>query len=164
MKKLLFCLTMLAGLNAFALEVGDDAPCVELVNIQADGAESEYCIRQPNVEGQLKVLEFFSVTCSACIKNLPNLTALHNEFGDKVTFRMVSIDRVAQDIRDFVSAKADLINFDVAMDTNRDAKKAYNIFATPTLYVLDSNDVVVYKHVGVLKAKDLKDLKELFNK
>lgn len=159
-----FMLTIsILSFNTNALEVGDEAPCVVLKQMSSSGEEFEDCIREPNVEGQLKVLEFFSATCSACVKNLPKVSALADEFGDTVTFRLVGIDRNEQLLKDFITNYRSLISFDVAFDTSRDAKRAFDVFATPTMFILDENNVVIYKHIGVLRDIDIKNLKELFS-
>jgi thiol-disulfide isomerase/thioredoxin len=163
MNKLLMVLGFLFSFNSFALEVGSVAPCVELDQISSNASVANYCIRHPNEEGQIRAIEFFSVTCSACAKNLPKFSDLHKKFGDKVTFRLVSVDRSEQAIRDYIIKNDQLINFDVALDVKRDAKKVYDVIATPTLFILDKNDVVVYKHIGVLGEKDIAQLESIFS-
>src|SRR5687768_17597545 len=79
--------------EARAVQVGEQAPCVELNNIARDGTESEHCIRDPKREGQFKILEFFSTTCTDCAKNLPIISNLARELENKATTRLVSIDR-----------------------------------------------------------------------
>lgn len=152
----------LFSFSASALEVGETAPCVVLEHINADGSETSQCIREANEEGQLKVLEFFSAFCSACKRNLPLFSSLNKEFGEDVTFRLVGIDRNENALRRYRTSNKSLINFQVALDTDRDAKRAYDIIATPTLFVLDENDKVLYKHIGVLGQKDLDALRAIF--
>lgn len=161
MKKLMLVCSFLMSLGAFAVQVGEQAPCVVLNNISATGAEADYCIREPNVEGQVKLLEFFSATCSACIRNLPIFSALHAELGTEATFRLVGIDRDEDLLRDYVTEKKSLINFDTALDTNRDAKRAYDVFATPTLFVLSADNTVLYRHVGVLRPSDVSKIRKI---
>jgi thiol-disulfide isomerase/thioredoxin len=154
---------ILLPIVAGALEVGDHAPCVVLNHIAADGMESEHCIREPE-EGtrtKLKVLEFFSAVCSDCHKNLPIFSQLSMDLQGQATFRLVAIDRDESLVRDYIKTERDNIRFEVALDTSRDAKKAYNIVATPTLFVLDAQDTVLYKHQGVLSSKDVENIKDL---
>lgn len=165
MKKFFACISfslLVLSLPAFSLEVGDTAPCVVLEQISVNGQGLEQCIREPRIPRQIKYLEFFSVNCSACRTNLPLVSSLHQQYGDLVTFRLISIDRSEAAIRQYLSEFRHLINFPVAMDLNRDAKNAYQVQATPTTYLLDANDVVIYKHVGVLSAADLAQLGSIF--
>lgn len=161
MKILFVLLSMGLGLNVYALEVGEVAPCVVLNQVQNSGSEREHCIREPNVEGQKKVLEFFQTTCSDCQKNLPYFLALAYDNKEKVTFRLVGIDRSEDDLREFTRNNAQLGDIEVALDIERDAKKAYGITTTPTLFILDAADIVLYKHVGVLDQESIAEIAEI---
>lgn len=166
MKKLFLLSTLLIPLlpapEAKALNVGDTAPCVVLTHIQPDGsADSEHCIRDPEVAGQYKILEFFSATCSACALNLPKVSGLAQRLEGKATTRLVGIDRSEALLREYVASHRDQIRFEVALDTARDAKRAYDVVATPTLFVLDANDVVKFVKVGVLSDEDLTAIEAL---
>lgn len=164
-------ITMLIGLmaltgstTAHALEVGDAAPCVVLNQIAPDAMEKEHCIRDKNEGTQFTVIEFFSATCSDCQMNLPHFNQLAMESVHRATFRLVGIDRDEQLLRDYIKKNAQLISFETALDTNRDAKTAYNVVATPTLFVLDSDNKIVFKHVGVLKPADMCALESVIGK
>ncbi len=147
--------------NAFALGVGDDAPCVVLNQIATDGSESEFCIREPKAPGQLVLLEFFSATCSDCIRNLPIISGFADEIRGRATVRAVGIDRNESLLRNFVGQYRDLLSYDVALDTSRDAKQAYGVVSTPTLFVLNSENKILYKHTGVLSETDLNEIRAL---
>lgn len=166
MRSLILAITLAAPLaflapQARALEVGEEAPCVILNHIAADGSESEHCIREPNKEGQFKVLEFFSATCGACARNLPKVSAIAKRVENVATVRLVGIDRSESLLRDYVSMNRNLVQFEVALDTSRDAKRAYDVISTPTLFVLDANDVVRFKHEGVLSDADSAEIERL---
>jgi len=142
--------------EALAINVGDSAPCVVLNHIAPNGGpDSEHCIRESEVEGQYKVLEFFSATCSDCALNLPKVSGLAQRLRGKATTRLIGVDRSESLLRNYVGAHRDQIQFEVALDTNRDAKRAYDVVATPTLFVLDNKDVVKFKKVGVLTDQEL---------
>lgn len=150
--------------SASALEVGETAPCVVLDQVQADGSNTEGCIRDViNENHRYTLIEFFSTTCSACAENLPKVSALSEDVQGTTTVRLVSIDRNEANVRTYVNQHRDLINFPVAFDVNRDAKRAYDITQTPTLFVLDRQNVVHYKHTGVLSDADLVHLRQLLS-
>lgn len=136
--------------EALALEVGDAAPCVVLDHIQTDGSRAEHCIRDPREAGQPVLLEFFSTTCGDCLRNLPIMSGLAAELYEYATTRYVSIDRNPEQVERFRRENAALINFEIALDNDRSARRAYGVDSTPTLYVLNSENVVIYKHEGVL--------------
>lgn len=147
--------------EARALEVGDAAPCVILDHIQTDGTSAEHCIRDPRVAGQPVLLEFFSTTCSDCLRNLPIMSGLAAELYDYATTRYVSIDRNPAQVERFRRDNAALINFEIALDVDRSARRAYGVVSTPTLYVLNSENVVIYKHEGVLDQAAQNEIRQL---
>lgn len=154
--------TMYFGASkSFAYSVGDTAACVILNQIAPDGSESEHCIRDTRAEGEAKVIEFFSATCSDCQRNLPIVSNLSARLSGKATVRLVGIDRSEALLRSYVQNNRNLIKFEVALDTNRDAKRAYDIIETPTLYVLDHENKVIFKHSGVLSNSDVNEIESL---
>jgi peroxiredoxin len=151
----------LAANMAYALGVGEKAPCVELNNLAPDGSESDHCIRQPNAEGQFKILEFFSATCSDCAQNLPIISAVAAKTETVATTRLIGLDRDEKLTREYTKAHSDLIHFEVALDTNRDATKAYSVVATPTVFVLDPKNTVVFRKDDVLNDADVVQILKL---
>jgi thioredoxin-related protein len=151
----------LASAPAMALEVGENAPCVVLEQRLSDSSMAEKCIRDREPGQSHTLIEFFSTTCSACAINLPNVVSLGSELAQFATTRFVSIDRARDATLAYVSNTAAIQAFPVALDVERDAKAAYNVRATPTLFVLNSNNDVVYKHVGVLSAADQAAIKNI---
>lgn len=145
----------LASLSTHALEVGEGAPCVVLDHVQK-GAESTHCIREPQITEKPVVIEFFSITCSDCFKNLPQIKKLAAQLEGKATVRLVSIDRNESLVREYI--KENHIDLEVAFDTEKAARKAYQVSVTPTLYVLDKTNTVIEKHTKVLTDEDLSTL------
>lgn len=164
MKYTLAILTLVVGLSANALEVGETAPCVVLNHIAADNTESEHCIRERGEHQKFTLVEFFSITCSACAANLPKLRELGASVEHNALTRMVSIDRNEAAVRAFVKKNRQNLPFEIALDTERDAKRAYDVISTPTLFVLDQNESVVFKHEGVLSTQDIQEIQTLIGK
>jgi thiol-disulfide isomerase/thioredoxin len=140
---------------AFALDVGQTAPCVVLDQTQ-NGVDSTHCIRDTQVEGRPVLIEFFSITCSDCMKNLPNIKQLAKRLQGQATVRFVSIDRDEAKVRAYIAKNQ--IDIEVAFDTNRDARKAYGVSVTPTLFLLDQENTIQNKHTGVLSTDDINEI------
>jgi peroxiredoxin len=157
----ILALGLMVAAPCFALEVGDKAPCVQLDDVQADGSVINQCIRTHQANQQYTLLEFFSTTCSDCAQNLPNVSTLEKEIQGTTTVRLVGIDRNADQTKTYIAAHRDLIQFPVAIDSDRDAKQAYGVVETPTVFILDSNNKVIYKHVDVFSDQDENDIRAL---
>ena len=154
----------LGAAPSFALEVGDAAPCVELQDIQPDNAVISHCIRTKNDNNSFVLLEFFSTTCSDCAENLPKLSALSQEIAGTTTTRLVGIDRDAQAVPGYVAAHRDLIHFPAAIDSDRMALRAYGVDSTPTTFILNSSNQVIYKNVEVFTDSEIAKIKSLVQK
>jgi thiol-disulfide isomerase/thioredoxin len=147
--------------TALALNVGDAAPCVVLENVQPDGTSVDECIRVRGEGQKFTAIEFFSITCSDCARNYPIIEGLSSEIEGTTKIRFVSVDRSRNAILSFRANHPSIKKFTMALDTQRDARTAYGVVATPTLFILDENDVVVFKHQGVLTADDVQTIKNL---
>ncbi len=162
LKKLSILLaSFVLSFSSFAVGVGDDAPCVILNDVQTDGTSVEQCLRTRTNGKDYLLLEFFSINCSTCKKNLPILSKLASEVDHLADTRIVSVDRNEKAVFDYIANNQEVINFPVALDSGRDAMKAYKARRTPTLFVLDKNEKVIYRHSGLLKSKDLNKIKSL---
>lgn len=164
MRNLCSVLMVLFGLvtataSAQALEVGDTAPNLELVNILPNGSDSTHAVLA-SAKGPV-LLDFFSVTCGYCIRNLPKLTQLTTDVAGHATVRIVGIDRNEQRMRNFHSENRELFNMDFALDNARKVKDAYGVTATPTYFVVDANGKIVFKEVGELSDEQVAQVRAL---
>ncbi len=147
---------------AQGLNVGDKAPCVVLEQQSTDGSQTKGCIRDVlDEEHAFTFVEFFSISCGTCAKNLPVLFSLASELQDNVTLRQISTDRDADSVKDFIADNADNLFGPVAFDNERLATKAYGVRKTPTLFILDRDNTVVYKHQGLLRDSDVEEIKSI---
>ena len=153
--------TFVVSTQSFAIEVGQNAPRVDLVQVQADGGEISDGITSRNSGQNFTILEFFSVTCGPCTRNLPYMAQLSKETGSNTVTRLIGIDRDEDAIRTYVKQHRDTIQFPVALDTKRVAKNAYDILYTPTTFVIDANDKVIYKKIGTFNSSDVENIKAL---
>lgn len=144
--------------SAQAIEVDEYAPCVVLEHVKPTGESLDHCIRGPKIEGQFVALEFFSIHCSACQANLPNINRITDELREELTVRMVSVDRNERDVRNYIRRNQNRIPHDVALDSSRDARNLYRVRATPTLFILDQSNTVIFKHVGVLSEAKIQEI------
>ena len=157
--------------NHNAVKMGDSAPCVILEGVSSTGANIDRCIREGAEGSQTRytIIKFFSVSCSECSR-VHKLFA--NIFGpggsqegalDNTTMNYVGLDRNSAEVRQYARNKRrelQRMNATVFVDSDRDAKRAYDVFQTPTIFVLDKqNDFkVVYKASGTITDTKLKGI------
>lgn len=104
-------------------------------------------------EAEKYVLVFWSTSCSHCVKEIPELhTFLRDKQGIKVVAFSLEVDEFG-----WQSMKTTLPNWHHVLGLNKWENKTartYNINATPTYFVLDTNKKII------AKPEELKDVKE----
>ncbi len=98
-------------------------------------------------------MDFWATWCGPCVAELPHLQKLADTLkGNKdVLFLAVSTDLRASDVSSFVDRKK--ITLAVVRD-DRDVATYYNVGGIPTLFVIDREGKIRYKHVGFDPAMD----------
>ena len=107
--------------------------------------------RLSDQRGKVVVIEFMQTTCSACIRQEPNLRELRSKFGSGVVTAMVSVnpsdtDSVLRKHRD-----ENLMGW-IAMADKDQVYKQYSVDSTPTIFIIDKNGYILHKHVGVTES------------
>ena len=160
-----FLFSILFVLPSFALKVGDMAPSVDgLKHKLSSGEVVENSLLNVNQNGQYLVLEFFSITCSACMENLPLAAEIKNQFQGKVSFKMVAIDRDEAAVLNYWQTTSLAQGFETVLDSKRVALKAYEVKYTPTTFVVSAEGKIVFKHIGVFEPETMEELKTLLQK
>jgi len=164
MKSFLFALPIFffGTLQAVALDVGQTGPCVVLNDIQPDGQEIQECIRTRDASQKFTLIEFFSIACDDCQVNLPIVSDLTPAIVATTKTRLVATDTDEAAVRTYLKEKgAALIQMPVALDSLKQAVRAYDVLVTPTMFLLDSHNQIIFKHEGILTDVELAQIKQL---
>ena len=149
-----------AAISAPALEVGDTAPNMVLMQIQPNGTDSQHGILD-SAKGPV-LLDFFSTTCSYCVRDMPKVAAFAEEISGVATVRIIGLDRDESRIRAYHSANRELFTgMDMAIDKGREVSRAFVIEATPTYFLIDAQGKIVFKNVGTLEDAELAQIRAL---
>jgi len=96
---------------------------------------------------KVKVVNFWATWCHACKIELPALRAIHEKYKDKdVTVIGLSVDQNPADVVRFVEQTG--IEYPVLVNAMETAR-TYHLRATPTTIILDKDNKVYKKYVGV---------------
>ena len=149
--------------NLYAYEVGDVVSCVKLDDLQVDRSVEFHCVESRDAGERYVLIEFISINCGPCVESLPSLDQLSKEFDGKLTVRAASIDRNLDLVNEFLARpeNAQYITFPFAFDNNREAAKLYGIAYTPTMFILDENNKIVYEHIGLLFDVDMQAIRDI---
>ena len=137
-KILLLCLLMMNTLACFALKVGDQAPKLQIGSWIKNGPITL-------AEGKAKniyIVEFWKTTCKPCLKAMPYLHKLKNEYKD---LKIISIStEKAAVVKNFIANRK--INHIIAVDDNN---KTYNNYMQgqgkiPVAFIINKNGTIAW--------------------
>lgn len=116
-----------------------------------------------DLRGEVVILNFWATWCVPCVKEIPDLIALHNDLkADGLTVVGVSLD--TEDIS-FVKAYLDERNvtYPNVLDADGEVADAFGgIFAVPTTFVIDHKGHIVHRSLGLFPVETMRPLlKEL---
>ncbi len=120
--------------------------------------------RLSDQQGKVVVLEFMYTTCPACISEGPHLRELRSRFGGDIVMVFLSV-RPAEDtdsvLRDYRNQNQ---KGWVAIGDKAQVYQRYSVQSTPTIFIIDKNGYIKYKHVGVTESSILIDEVESLTK
>ncbi len=113
-------------------------------------------------KGNVYVVEFWATWCPPCKYTIPHLTELQKKYKDKAVTIIGISNEPVRTVQPFVKAKAETMNYIVAVDTDGIASKnymrAFGETGIPTAFVIDKNGRLVWK------GHPLADLDEVLEK
>ena len=109
------------------------------------------------IDADYTIVYFWSATCGHCKKATPKLQKMYNEVKDKYNLEVYSvcIDRERGEFDKFVQKyQFDWISVIDVNNTDKKYRTAYNVFSTPTIYILDKNKKIIAKKLDVEALED----------
>jgi len=100
-------------------------------------------------DSELIVLDFWATWCKPCVKSIPKISELSEEFGaEGVKFIGVNADspRNLAKVKPFVNTHG--IKYPVLLDTGQEVMNELLINAFPTLLIINRDGEVLYSHRG----------------
>jgi len=113
---------------------------------------------------KLTVLDFWATWCGPCIKSIPELVKLSEEFHEQgVRFIGINTDspRNRSKVKPFASSMG--ITYPVLIDSDQQLQSDFFINGFPTMLVLDEKGKVLFTHVGYIQG-DEKIIEDTINK
>ena len=132
------------GAPEAAFEVGNEAPDFTAARLSGDE------IALSSLRGNVVVLDFWATWCGPCVRALPEVQKIANEFESQgVIVLGVNQDQGAnalQLVKDFVSKNE--ITIDHFLDSRNTIGNLYKVSAIPTTVIIDANGIVRTYEVG----------------
>lgn len=102
------------------------------------------------------VIDFWATWCKPCIKSIPKLVELSDEFkSEGVNFVGLSIDgpRNLAKVKPFARSLG--VNYPILLDTNSEVMGKLGVQAVPSLLIINSDDEIVYFHEGYKPGEEI---------
>jgi peroxiredoxin len=164
---LLFSVNSYAGFFDFSekkkdkIEVGSLAPnfigknflTEEIINFNED------------LKGKKVVmLDFWSVYCVSCLKEIPKLVEIYNRYKtEDIFFIGVDLDTNKRRLKMFLKDPSKVTPYPIVMDKTRSIANAYNVNILPTTIVIGKDGKVEFYHEGY-KPGDEHDIEEVIQR
>ncbi|WP_299549417.1 TlpA disulfide reductase family protein [uncultured Helicobacter sp.] len=109
------------------------------------------------VDGNIKILVFFTTWCEPCKGILPHLENLKNQFGDKIAFFGIPIDDLVGEVENFKGAvqvfnEENALNMPLILDENR--KELFRILGgiegVPLIALYGENGEYLIHYLGAI--------------
>ncbi len=96
---------------------------------------------------QVVVLDFWATWCTPCVKGMPALQEMHEEFGGRgVKVLAVNVGEDAETVQEFIDREG--YSFDVVMDPFDDISDAFGVGGIPQLFIVDKSGHLQFSKVG----------------
>ena len=129
--------------------IGEFAPSL----IMADTSGNFISLHQQ--EAEYIIVLFWTSTCGECKREVNKLKAFYNESTLDLKIFAVNTDTVFSDWKKYVREKGlDWINVNGNISLSGDYHETYDVFSTPTIYVLDNEKRIIAKRLSASKIPD----------
>ena len=109
-------------------------------------------LKLENLRGRVVLIEFWTFGCINCRNTLPFVKSWHDRYREKgltvigVHSPEFAEERIVENLRRQVVSLG--INYPVVSDNDYQTWNAYNVQAWPTMFLLDKQGRIRWKHVG----------------
>jgi thiol-disulfide isomerase/thioredoxin len=99
------------------------------------------------LRGSVVLVNFWATWCPPCRKEMPDLEALHKEFGSKGLVVLAITDEDAQKVKPFLTANPNTLT--ILLDPGRKTNEAFRIQGIPKSFVFDRKGKLVAQSIDM---------------
>lgn len=104
---------------------------------------------------KLTVIDFWATWCKPCLKAIPELNTIFNQYKDKgVSFIGINCDGPRSVAKVGPMSKSLQIEYPVLLDIDSTVKTQLNLSAFPTLIIVNSKGKIVWLHEGFVSGDE----------
>lgn len=151
-------LALAVGLFVFGSEGGEQAGAVELEGEPPPSFTFEYFEggtgSLADFAGRPVVLNFWASWCPACVAEMPDFQAVHEQLGDEVVFLGMDMQDISREAA-LSLVESTGVDYILADDPTGEIFQAFGGFSMPTTVFINSSGEIVGTHNGTIFADDL---------
>lgn len=130
---------------------GEKSPAIDFELDKLSGEK----VKLSDLKGKYVVLNFFTVDCPYCVREMPYFIKASEDYKDKgIEILFIDSGNSPKDVKSFVEESK--LNIDPALDTNGEVFYKYSLRGVPTTIFIDKDGNITDTHVGLMKEEDLK--------
>jgi len=128
--------------TAFAIEPGEKAPDFKAAKLEGSGS-----LGLSDYRGKVVYLDFWASWCAPCLKAVPALETLREEFpASKFQIHAVNVDKKKKKALKFLAKQS--IGYPSVSNPRGDIPGKFDLETMPSSYLIDQKGVVRYVHKG----------------
>ena len=125
------------------MEIWLDRPAPDFELVALDGRT----IGLKSVRGKIVLLHFWTTWCEACIKEMPTLNRLYEDFQDRA-FALLAANLRESPAKVEAFRNQYQITFPILLDRRGKVGDAYGVLAIPATFILDRQGMTIGKATG----------------
>ncbi|MFC1855266.1 TlpA disulfide reductase family protein [Thermodesulfobacteriota bacterium] len=128
-------------------KVGSVAPVIIAPTIKNKVVDTSNC------EGKVIVLNFWSIRCGPCIKEMPYLERLYDEFKERgLEIISINTDQASlKKVSAFIEEKPFSLSYNIVTDPDLILTTVFTKWFVPVTIIIDSKGVMRYNNTGFTK-------------
>jgi peroxiredoxin len=157
---LLISATAIAGIGSLKPYTGDLTPTLELADL--DGKVHNLA----DYKDRVVMVQFWATYCTPCRTEMPSMNRLQAQLGEE-NFKILAVDmaETEAEVRAFVEEVKP--EFTILMDESGESIGAWQVFAAPSSFIIDTEGKIRYTLFGGVEWDDpelIKQISELIPK
>ncbi len=112
-------------------------------------------IELQDLRGRPVLINFWATWCEPCLEEMPDFQRAVDEHPGQLHVLAVNFRESAEEVAAF--AEEHSLTFDLVLDPDNAIGRLYGVFSRPTTFIVDSDGVIVARHVALMTREQLEN-------